>query len=322
MLALNLRMSTSKDKIVLISGNANKPLAEAIAKVLKVPLGKAEVGSFTDTESRVQILEDVRGGDVFVIQPTSAPTNQNLMELMVMLDALRRSSPHRVTAVIPYFGYAQQDRKDKPRVPITAKLVANLLTTAGADRVLTIDLHAHQIQGFFDIPLDHLYAMPVFRDHFAKMDTSGVVIAAPDVGSIKLARGMATRLGAGLAVIDKRRISDQVTEVMNVLGEVDGKDVILMDDIIETAGSITEAANALKKRGARHIYAAVTHPVLSGPAMERLETSVIEKLWVTDSIFIPPEKRSKKIEVLSAANLLAEAIRRIHHSESVSSLFR
>jgi ribose-phosphate pyrophosphokinase len=310
-----------KDRIVLLTGNANPALARAIAKHLKQPLGEAEVTSFTDSETRVRILEDIRGGDIFIVQPTGPPANQNLMELLIMIDAVRRASPVRITAVLPYFGYAQQDRKDQPRVPITAKLVANLLTTAGADRVLTLDLHTHQIQGFFDIPLDHLYAMPVFTEHFKKQDTLNKVIAAPDIGSIKMARGFATRLGADLVVVDKRRISDRQTEVMHVLGDVEGRDVILVDDIIETAGSLTEAAAVLKKKGAKSVYAAVTHAVLSGPALERLENSAIEKLWVTDSIAIPKEKEHKKVEVVSVAKLFAEAIRRIHHSESISSLF-
>ncbi len=311
-----------KDRIVLLSGNANPALAQAIANELKQPLGKAEVTSFTDSESRIRILDDIRGADIFIIQPTSPPANQNLMELLIMIDAVRRASPVRITAVLPYFGYAQQDRKDQPRVPITAKLVANLLTTAGADRILTLDLHTHQIQGFFDIPLDHLYAMPVFTDYLKKQDTADKVIVAPDAGSIKMARGFATRLGADLAVVDKRRISDLKTEVMHVLGDVKGRDVMLVDDLIETAGSLTEAAAALKKQGAKRIYAAVTHPVLSGPAIERLEKSVIEKLWVTDSIALPPEKHHRKIEIVSVSKLFAEAIRRIHHSESISSLFR
>ena len=311
-----------KDKLVLISGNANLPLAEAIAKHLKIPLGGAEVGSFTDTESRIRILDDVRGADVFVVQPTSAPTNQNLMELLVMIDALRRASAIRITAVIPYFGYAQQDRKDQPRVPITAKLVANLLTTAGADRVVTLDLHAHQIQGFFDIPLDHLYARNIFIEHIKKQDLDSAVIVSPDVGSIKMARGFASRLGADLAVVDKRRISDRDTEVMHILGTIKGHDVILVDDIIETAGSLTEAAAALKKNGAKRVFAAVTHPVLSGPAIKRLSASAIEKLWVSDSIQLTKAQQHKKVEVVSVAPLLSEAIRRTHHAESISSLFR
>lgn len=314
--------ATHKDRIILISGNANPVLAESIAKKLGQPLGKADVGSFSEGETRVQIMDDVRGADVFLIQPTGPPANQNLMELLIMIDALKRSSPRRVTAVIPYFGYARQDRKDKPRVPITAKLVANLITAAGADRVLTLDLHSHQIQGFFDIPLDHLYAVTVMIDHIKKQNLSNLVIATPDVGGIKMARGYAERLGADLAVVDKRRINDRDAEVMNILGDVKGRNVILVDDIAATAGSITEAAAALKKSGAVDVYGAVTHGILSGPAMERLEASPIKKLWMTDSIALPKERMHKKVEVISVDSLLAEAIRRIHEAESISSLFR
>ena len=312
----------TNEKVQLISGNANRLLAEAIAKHLKTPLIKADVGSFSEGETRVRILDGVRGCDVFLIQPTGPPSNQNLMELLVMLDALKRASTGRITAVIPYFGYARQDRKDQPRVPITAKLVANLITTAGADRVLTLDLHAHQIQGFFDIPLDHLYAGPVFIEHMKKQKLNNAVVATPDVGGIKMARGFAERLGTGFAVVDKRRIDDKKTVAMNVLGDVKGRDVILVDDIIATAGSITEAATALKAEGAKRIFAAVTHPILSGPAVERLADSPLEKLWVSDSIPLTKEQQHKKVEVISVAKLIAEAINRIHNSESISSLFR
>lgn len=311
-----------KDRLVLISGNSNPALAEAIAKELKIPLTKADVGSFSEGETRVQIMDDVRGGDVFLIQPTGPPSNQNMMELLIMLDAIRRASATRITAVVPYFGYARQDRKDRPRVPITAKLVANLMTTAGANRVLTLDLHAHQIQGFFDIPLDHLYAVNDFVEHIKKQNIKDLIVATPDVGGIKMARGFAERLGTDLAVVDKRRVDDRKTEVMHILGDIEGKNVIIVDDLVATAGSITEAATAMKAKGAKKIYAAITHPILSGPAIERLAASPIEKLWVTDSVPLRKEQRHKKIEVISVAGLLAEAIQRIHRSESISSLFR
>ncbi len=310
------------EKILVITGNANPALAKAIAKQLKLPLAKADIIRFSDGEIFTQIQDDVRGGDVFLIQPTCYPPNQNMMELLVMLDALKRASAVRITAVLPYFGYARQDRKDRPRVPITAKLVANLITAAGADRVLTLDLHAHQIQGFFDIPLDHIYGVNVFIDHIKKQRIKDPVIATPDVGGIKMARGFAERMGADLAVVDKRRIDDKKTEVMNILGEVVGRDVVLVDDIIATAGSITEAAAALKKAGAKRVFAAATHGVLSGPALERLEDSAIEKLWITDSIPMTEKRKHKKIEIVTIAPLLAEAIKRIHHEESISSLFR
>lgn len=309
-------------KILILTGNANPALAQKVALELKKPLTKADVIKFSDGEIFAQILDDVRGGDVFLIQPTCAPPNQNLMELLIMLDALKRASAIRVTAVLPYFGYARQDRKDRPRVPITAKLVANLITAAGADRVLTLDLHAHQIQGFFDIPLDHIYGVNVFIDHFKKQGLKNPVIATPDVGGIKMARGFAERMGADLAVVDKRRVNDRKTEVMNILGEVKDRDVVLVDDIVATAGSITEAAGALKSGGAKRVFAAATHGVLSGPAIERIESSPIEKVWVTDSIPLNGKRKHAKIEVVSIASLLAEAIKRIHREESISSLFQ
>lgn len=307
--------------MLLISGNSNRTLSDSIAKYLKQPLMKATVDTFSDGEARVQIEEDVRGEDVFVIQPTSPPTNQNLVELLVMIDALKRASAGRITAVMPYFGYARQDRKDQPRVPITAKLVANLITAARADRVLTVDLHAHQIQGFFDIPLDHLYAAKVFVDHIKSQNFKDIVIVSPDVGGVKMARGYAGRLKTDMAVVDKRRINDQETEVMNILGDVKGKTAIIVDDIVATAGSLVEAAAALKEQGATAVYATITHPVLSGPAFERISKSSLEKLWVTDTIAIPEEKQQAKIEVISIGPLVGEAIRRIHTSESVSGLF-
>lgn len=308
-------------QLKIFTGNANPDLAKSIAKFLKVPLGSALVTTFSEGEIRVKIDEDVRGRDVFVVQPTCPPTNNNLMELLIMIDALKRASARRVTAVIPYFGYARQDRKDQPRVPISAKLVANLVTTAGADRVLTMDLHASQIQGFFDIPLDHLFAVKVITDYFAKKKMKNLVVASPDVGGIKMARAYAKRLNAGLAIVDKRRIDDKHAEVMNILGEVKGKNIVIVDDLVATASSLCEASQALRKAGALKIFAAVSHPILSGPAIQRIKSSPIEEFVVTDSIPLGPEKKDPVIKVLSIAGLLGEAIRRIHDEESVSSLF-
>lgn len=310
-------------KLKLMTGNANRTLAQAIARCLEIDLSAATVDSFNDGETRVKIDDDVRGADMFVIQPLVNPANQYAMELFIMLDALRRASIERITAVLPYFGYARQDRKDQPRVPITAKLMANLIATAGADRVLTLDLHAHQIQGFFDIPLDHLYAVNIFVDHIrAQNFAHDIVVVSPDAGGAKMARGYASRLEADLAIIDKRRISDRDTEVMNILGEVKGKIAVVVDDICATAGSLVEAAAALKKAGAVDVYATITHPVLAGPAIERIDKSDINKIWVTDSIQLHSDKRHPKIEVLSSAELIGEAIKRIHYAQSISSLFR
>jgi ribose-phosphate pyrophosphokinase len=309
------------DKMVIFSGNSNRALSKMICESLGVALGKASVNRFNDGEVRVAIEQNVRGKDVFVIQSTSDPANENLMELLIMIDALRRSSSRRITAVLPYYGYARQDRKDRPRVPITARLVANLLTRAGADRILTIDLHAGQIQGFFDIPLDHLFAVRIFQDYFSSKKIKDVAIVSPDVGGIKTARAYAKRFEAGLAIVDKRRISDVQAEVMHVMGDVKGKNVIIVDDIVATAGSLVEAAEALKKEGAGDIYAAITHPVLCGPAIERLKGSVIKELMVTDTIPLPKEKKIDNIKQLSVASLLGEAIRRIHNEETISALF-
>ncbi len=308
-------------KIKIFSGNASPALAKDIAKYLKIPLGDAMVSTFSEGEIRVKINEDVRGADVFIVQSTCPPTNNHLMELLIMIDALKRASARRITPVIPYFGYARQDRKDQPRVPITAKLVANLLTTAGSDRILTMDLHAGQIQGFFDIPLDHLFAVNVVVEYFKKKKVRNLVVASPDVGGIKMARGYAKRLGENFAVVDKRRMDDKKTEVMSILGEVKGKNVVIVDDLVATASSMCEAAHALKKAGALKIYAAVSHPILSGPALERIRSAPIEEFIVTDSIPLAPEKRDPVFKVLSVAPLLGEAIRRIHNEESVSSLF-
>lgn len=306
----------------MFSGNAHPELAKNICKYLKVKLSDALVDRFSEGEIRVKISENVRGKDVFIVQPISPPPNENLMELLVMIDALKRASAWRITAVIPYFGYARQDRKDQPRVPITAKLVANLLTTAGANRILTMDLHASQIQGFFDIPVDHLFAAGIFVDYFSKSKNKNLVVVSPDVGSIKMARAYAKRISGGLAIIDKRRLSLDKTEVMHILGEVEGKDALIVDDLIATGSSLIEAVETLKKAKAKSIQAAITHGVLSGSAMERIDKcKALEKLLITDSIPLDNSKKHSKIKVLSAANLLGEAIKRIHNEESVSSLF-
>ncbi len=310
------------DKLAIFSGNANPELANAICKNLRVKLQDALVGRFSEGEIRVKINENVRGKDVFIVQPTCPPSNDNLMELLIMMDALRRASANRITAVIPYFGYARQDRKDQPRVPITAKLVANLLTTSGANRILTMDLHAGQIQGFFDIPVDHLFSVGVFVDYFSKMDIKDLVAVSPDVGSIKMARAYAKRFSADLAIIDKRRVSPEKAEAMHIMGEVEGKNVIIVDDLIATGSSLIEAVEALKKAGAKTIYAAITHGILSGPAIGRIDQcGGLEKLLISDSVPLAAEKNNPKIQVLSVANLLAEAIKRIHNEESVSCLF-
>ncbi|MGE5197266.1 MAG: ribose-phosphate diphosphokinase [Deltaproteobacteria bacterium] len=312
------------DKLAVFSGNAHPQLANDICSYLKIPLSEALVDRFSEGEIRVKINENARGKDVFIIQPTCPPTNDNLMELLIMIDALRRSSANRITAVIPYFGYARQDRKDQPRVPITAKLVANLITTAGADRILTMDLHAGQIQGFFDIPVDHLLAVGVVVDYFTKLKIHDkeMVVVSPDVGGIKMARAYAKRFSAGLAIIDKRRDSPEKTEVMHILGEVEGKNAIIVDDLIATGSSLIEAVDALKKARAKSIRAAITHGVLSGPAIERIDSCKdLLELIITDSIPLPEEKKHNRIKVLSVSGLLGEAIRRIHCEESVSSLF-
>jgi ribose-phosphate pyrophosphokinase len=314
-----------KNNLLIFSGNANRKLALDICKYLKRKLGEASVDTFSDGEIRVKINENVRGHDVFVVQPTCNSANENLMELLIMIDALKRASADRITAVLPYFGYARQDRKDQPRVPITAKLVANILTVAGADRVLTIDLHAGQIQGFFDIPLDHLYAFTTFADYITKKlklkDGKNLVIVSPDVGGIKAARAYAKFLGSGLAIVDKRRVDDKHAEAMHIMGDVKDKYAIIVDDMVATAGSLVEAVEAIKKAGAKDVYATITHPVLCGPAIERLKKSHIKELVVTDTIPIPKDKMLKNIKVLSIAPLLGEAIKRIHEKESISVLF-
>ncbi len=304
----------------LLSGLGNRPLAEEISKQLGVGLCKLTCTRFADGEIFVRIDENVRGNDVFIVQSTNAPA-ENIMEMLLLIDAAKRASAARVTVVMPYYGYARQDRKDQPRVAIGAKLLANMIVGAGADRVLGIDFHQHQLQGFFDIPVDHLYAMPVLTTHFKKKQLKDTVIVAPDVGSAKMARGFAKRLDASLAIIDKRRPRANVSEVVNVVGEVLGRDCILADDMIDTAGTITEAAHALKRLGARSIYACATHALLSGPAVQRLKDSPIMELVVTDTIHLPPERRYEGLTVLSVGELLSNAIRYTHAEQSVSSLF-
>jgi len=310
------------DKLAVFSGNAHPELAKNICRYLKIKLSDVLVGRFSEGEIRLKINENVRGKDVFVVQPTCPPPNDNLMELLIMLDALRRSSAQRITAVMPYFGYARQDRKDQPRVPITAKLVANLLTTAGANRILTMDLHAGQIQGFFDIPVDHLFAVGVFIDYFSKLKLKDLVVVSPDVGGIKMARAYAKRLNAGLAIIDKRRESPEKTEAVHILGQVEGKNAIIVDDLIATGSSLIEAVEALKKAKVKAIFAAISHGVLSDPALGRLDKCKdLRELLITDSIPLTNHRKHPRLKVLSVANLLGEAIKRIHNEESVSSLF-
>jgi len=307
----------------IFTGNANRPLAESIGRHLGLPLGRVTCKTFSDGEIAVEIEESVRGWDVFVVQSTCPPVNQHLMELLVMMDALKRASASSISAVVPYYGYARQDRKVHPRVPITSKLVADLLTVAGADRVLTVDLHAGQIQGFFDIPVDNLFATPVLLDDIRKrFDGDHLVVVSPDAGGVERARAFAKRLDAGLAIIDKRREKANVSEVMHIIGEVEGLDAILLDDMVDTAGTLTNAARALKANGARRVYAACTHAVLSGPAVDRIVNSPLEELITTDTIPLRAEAAaSGKIRPLTVAPLLAEAIRRITECGSVSSLF-
>lgn len=308
--------------LTILSGNANPELAKSICQELQVPLGEVLVGRFSEGEIQVQIKENIRGKDIFIIQPTCPPVNENLMELLILIDAARRASAQRITAVMPYYGYARQDRKDQPRVPITAKLVANLVVAAGADRVLTMDLHANQIQGFYDIPVDHLYAINVLCDYFFKKKMKNLVIVSPDVGGIKMARAYAKWLSAGLAIVDKRRDSPEKTEVMHILGKIKGMTAVLVDDLVATAGSLLEAVEALKKKGVGDVYAAVTHGVLSGSAIARIHNcKALKEIVITDSIPLKDGKKYSKIRVLSVASLLAEAIKRIHNEESVSILF-
>ncbi len=308
--------------IKLFTGNSNKVLAKEIADVLSIPVGDATVSTFSDGEIMIKVNENVRGADVFIIQSTCMPVNSNLMELLLMIDALKRASANRITAVMPYYGYARQDRKSQPRVPISARLVADLLTATGINRVLTIDLHAGQIQGFFNIPVDHLYAAPVIADYVRKEYLNDVVIVSPDAGGVERARAFAKRLNASLAIIDKRREKENVSEVMNVIGDVKGKDAIVFDDLIDTAGTITNAVSALKDNGAKKVIAASAHAVLSGPALDKINESRLEEVIVTNTIPMDDKKSAcKKLTVLSVAPLLGEAIKRIHEETSVSSLF-
>lgn len=308
-----------KQGFMLFSGTSNLPLAEKIAEKIGIPLGKIELKRFSDGEIWVKFGENIRGEDVFIIQGTNPPA-ENLMELLIMVDAAKRASAKRITAVIPYFGYSRQDRKDQPRVSISAKLIANLITVAGTDRVITLDLHASQIQGFFDIPFDHLYGSSIFTGLFHSIEDN-LSVVSPDVGGIKMARSYAKMLHAGLVVIDKRRPKQNLAEVVNIIGNVDGKDVLLVDDLVDTAGTFVGAVEALKKQGAKRIFGAVTHPLLSGPAIERIANSSIEKLYVSDSINLEGRINTNKIEIVSASALFAEAIIRTHKNESISSLF-
>jgi len=314
-------MPSRDNRLKVFSGNANAELAEEIAHYAGVSLGSARVTRFCDGEIEVQINESVRGADVFVVQPTCTPVNETLMELLVMIDAIRRASARRITAVIPYYGYARQDRKTRGRQPITARLVANLIVASGARRVMTMDLHAGQIQGFFDIPVDHLPAGPILAEYFHRNGLNDVVVVAPDLGGVTRARDMAERLGASIAIIDKRRPEPNVAEVTNLIGEVQGRRVLMVDDIIDTAGTITKGAEALKVWGATEIYVCCTHAVLSGPAIERLEAAPVKEVLVTNTIPVPAEKTLPKLKVLSVAPLLGEAILRIHEDLSVSKLF-
>ncbi|BCU80284.1 ribose-phosphate pyrophosphokinase [Polycladomyces abyssicola] len=308
-------------RLQLFTCNSNPGLAREIADHIGVPLGDAEVGKFSDGEIHVKLDESVRGSDVYVIQSTCHPVNQHLMELLVMVDALKRASARTINVVIPYYGYARQDRKTRARDPITAKLVANLIETAGADRVITMDLHANQIQGFFDIPVDHLLGVPILADYFIKKQLDDVVVVSPDHGGVIRARKLAERLEAPIAIIDKRRPEPNVAEVMNIVGDVRGKKAIIIDDIIDTAGTITLAANALLEQGAKEVYACCTHPVFSGPAIERIQQANIKEMVVTNTIPLPEEKQLDKIKVLSVASLIGEAIIRVHEELSVSKLF-
>jgi ribose-phosphate pyrophosphokinase len=308
--------------VSIFTGNANFALADGICKHLNTQLADVLVTRFSEGEIRVKIKDNVRGKDVFIIQPTCPPTNDNLMELLIMMDAARRASAKRITAVLPYYGYARQDRKDQPRVPITAKLVANLVLAAGASRVLTMDLHASQIQGFFDIPVDHLYCINVLCEYFIQKEIKDIVVISPDVGGTKMARAYAKRLGAGLAIIDKRRITPEKIEVMHILGEVEGMNAVIVDDIIATGGSMIEAVGALKKQGVKDVYASISHGILSGSAISRIKhCEALKQLVITDSIPLDESKQLDNITVVSVASLLAEAIRRIHNEESISCLF-
>jgi ribose-phosphate pyrophosphokinase len=313
-------VSLSKSQLMLLAGTANRALAEEIATHLKQPLCQVTIRRFADGELFVKIDENVRGRDVYIIQPTNPPA-EHVVELLLLIDAARRASAARITTVIPYFGYARQDRKDQPRVAISAKLMANIISSAGADRVLAMDFHSHQLQGFFDVPVDHLYAAPVLTAHYRLKRLHDPVIVAPDVGSAKMARGFAKRLNASLAIIDKRRTSANIAEVVNVVGDVAGKDCLIPDDLIDTAGTVSEAASALQRLGARRVYCCATHALLSGPAVQRLRDAPIEEIAVANTIALPEDRKFEKLVVLSVGSLLAQAIANTHRDKSVSSLF-
>lgn len=312
----------SHKELLIFSGRANITLAKGICKYLRMAVGKSHIYDFSDGEIGVRITENVRGSDVFLIQPTCDPVNKNLMELLIMIDAFKRSSAERITAVIPYYGYARQDRKVEPRVPITSKLVADLITAAGASRVLTVDLHAGQIQGFFNLPVDHLYTAPILVEYIKSKRMKDIVIVSPDAGGVERARAFAKKLNTSLAIIDKRREKPGIARAMNIIGDIRGKNAMIVDDIIDTAGTLMEATNALLKNGAKGVYACCTHPVLSGPAAERITQSPLKEVIVTNTIPLNEKQRAcNKIKVLSVAGLLGEAIKRIHAATSVSSLF-
>jgi ribose-phosphate pyrophosphokinase len=322
MAAAKPHYAMTHDRLKIFTGNANPELAQEIGRYLQMGISHAQIRQFSDGEIHLQIQDNVRGADVFMVQPTCNPADRNLMELLLMTDALKRASADRITAVLPYYGYARQDRKDKPRVPISAKLVASLLETAGANRVLTLDLHAAQIQGFFDIPVDHLFASPVMIDHYRAQKIPDVTVVSPDAGGVERARAFAKRLNSPLAILDKRREEANVAEVMNVVGEVKGRNCVLVDDLIDTAGTLVKGAEALLEKGAASVYACATHAVLSGPAVERIEASELKEVVFTNSIPLSDEaKKCGRIKSLSVAKLLAEAIRSIHEGGSVSVLF-
>ncbi len=305
----------------IFSGSSNPELTREICEYLQIEQGKLTLKRFSDGEIRFQILENVRGADVFVVQPSCPPVNESIMELLIMIDAFKRASARRITAVMPYYGYARQDRKDRPRVPISAKVLGDLLTAVGVNRLLTMDLHAGQIQGFFNIPVDHLFSAPVILDYFESVNLPNVTIVSPDAGGVERARFFAKQLKTDLAIIDKRRVDANEAEIMNIIGDIQGKDVVIVDDMVDTAGTLVKAAQALRDQGAEKIFAAITHPVLSGPAISRLESSVLEKVIVTNSIKIGPEKQIEQLEILSVAALMGEAICSIHEETSVSRLF-
>lgn len=309
------------DELKLFTGRANPELARKITEYLSIPLGKMKIKSFSDRETYVKINESVRGKDIFLLQPTSPPANENLMELLIMIDAAQRASADRITAVIPYYGYARQDKKDQPRVPITSKLVANLITTAGADRVLAMDLHVGQIQGFFDIKVDHLFAVSIIIDYFKKRNLKNLAILSPDVGGLRRARAYAKRLKVPLTLVDKRRPADNKAEVINIVGKIKGKQVLIVDDIVDTGGTLLAAVDSLIEKGATAVYASCTHAVLSGKAYEKINASPLKEMVITDTIPLDSKKTGGKMKVLSVAPLLGEAIKRIHRNQSVSELF-